>query len=336
MSRIFITASIDTSIYQSLPNNNTGLDEILEVGKIENTGSIYVSPVRSLIKFNLTGNITGSASASASAFLSLKTANVENATSSPVIYAHPISSSWLEGTGYFYQTPFNATDGATWLHRFSGSLWVETGSTHLETPAASTIFSTTDLRLDVSNIVLEMRNGVIPNNGFLLKLSDYDEGTTSIRTNFKFFSRNSHTIHVPILELAWINQQFVTGSLKPMNNTEVEIAPKNLKSTYKKGSKIKLYYNVRDLYPTKVFTATSQYTNKYYLPSGSIFGITDVAAGTSIVPMDIYSHINCDTTGSYINIDTSHFYKNRYYRIDIQIPFETYYIFAPPQTFKVT
>ena len=54
MSRVFITASADTSIYEQYTNLNTGHDEVLEVGKKKDKLEINNGQVRSLIKFTLT------------------------------------------------------------------------------------------------------------------------------------------------------------------------------------------------------------------------------------------------------------------------------------------
>ena len=54
MSRVFITASSDASIYERYASLNTGHDEILEVGKKQNKLETSNGRVRSLIKFTLT------------------------------------------------------------------------------------------------------------------------------------------------------------------------------------------------------------------------------------------------------------------------------------------
>ena len=54
MSRVFITASADASIYERYANLNTGHDEILEVGKKQDSLLDTNGKVRSLIKFTLT------------------------------------------------------------------------------------------------------------------------------------------------------------------------------------------------------------------------------------------------------------------------------------------
>ena len=62
-----------------------------------------------------------------------------------------------------------------------------------------------------------------------------------------------------------------------------------------------------------------RYKNKYFLPQNSYFTITDYQAGTSIVSSDVGSKIECDATGSYFVLDTSSLYKNRYYKVGLNI-----------------
>lgn len=334
MSRVFITASKDTSIYEKYPYNNAGGDEILEIGKLENFG-LYL-PVRSLIQFNL--DDIQSAPTNSAAILTFKTALVEKLKSDEMLYVYPVSTSWTEGTGYFEQVPYNSRDGATWKHNSSGSYWVTSGSDYLTSPAVSCSLnnvSEQDLRIDVSTIIQPMLSGSLDNKGLLLKLSDVSENDDANKVLLKVFSRQTHTVHEPVLELAWMNQTFSTGSLDPIPSFNIHIAPLDLKSNYKKGSIFKLYFIVRDKYPPKNYANTMRYSNKYYLPSGSIFGVWDAAAGTVVTPMDQYSHIDTDSLGSYITIDTRHMFKNRFYDIQVRSELNGEVWYSPKYRFAV-
>ena len=54
----FLTASKDASVYLQQPNQNTGLDQILEVSKVYYGGTKDIS--RALIKFDISALHTGS------------------------------------------------------------------------------------------------------------------------------------------------------------------------------------------------------------------------------------------------------------------------------------
>jgi hypothetical protein len=152
-----------------------------------------------------------------------------------------------------------------------------------------------------------------------LKFPDEDEGDQTNIGNIKFFSGNTHTVFEPRLEIVWDDQQFVTGSLKPIPGSRIKITPKNLKQAYTRGEKDKIYLIVRDPFPDKRFDATQRFRNVYYLPSGSFFRITDEVSGVKIYDFDQFSAISCDPTGSYISLDTSGLDIDRFYKIELKV-----------------
>ena len=346
MSRVFITASSDASIYERYANLNTGRDEILEVGKKQDKLEIANGRVRSLIKFTLT-DLFG-APTSSDVHLSLKVANATKLNQNELVYVYPVSRSWEEGSGYFEQSPIKSDDGATWTTYASGSNW--SGSLEIPghgdggdfklTPVVSA--SVTDIRNDefrinVTDVVQPMISGSSKssNYGLLLTFSGSAEADINNTGNLKFFSRQTHTVHAPVLELVWSNQSFATGSLKTLSSLDIEIAPRNMKAQYSVGAVSKMYFTVRDKYPAKVYSNTRRFSNKYYLPSGSIYTIVDAGSGTTIVPFDTYSHVDCDATGSYVMLDTKPLHKNRFYELSLKVTLSSEVYFTRPFRFKI-
>jgi len=346
MSRVFITASSDASIYERYANLNTGRDEILEVGKKQDKLEIVNGRVRSLIKFTLT-DLFG-APTSSDVHLSLKVANATKLNQNELVYVYPVSRSWEEGSGYFEQSPIKSDDGATWTTYASGSNW--SGSLEIPghgdggdfklTPVVSA--SVTDIRNDefrinVTDVVQPMISGSSKssNYGLLLTFSGSAEADINNTGNLKFFSRQTHTVHAPVLELVWSNQSFATGSLKTLSSLDIEIAPRNMKAQYSVGTVSKMYFTVRDKYPAKVYSNTRRFSNKYYLPSGSIYTIVDAGSGTTIVPFDTYSHVDCDATGSYVMLDTKPLHKNRFYELSLKVTLSSEVYFSRPFRFKI-
>jgi hypothetical protein len=346
MSRVFITASSDVSIYERYANLNTGRDEILEVGKKQDKLEIVNGRVRSLIKFTLT-DLFG-APTSSDVHLSLKVANATKLNQNELVYVYPVSRSWEEGSGYFEQSPIKSDDGATWTTYASGSNW--SGSLEIPghglggdfklTPVVSA--SVTDIRNDefrinVTDVVQPMISGSSKssNYGLLLTFSGSAEADINNTGNLKFFSRQTHTVHAPVLELVWSNQSFATGSLKTLSSLDIEIAPRNMKAQYSVGAVSKMYFTVRDKYPAKVYSNTRRFSNKYYLPSGSIYTIVDAGSGTTIVPFDTYSHVDCDATGSYVMLDTKPLHKNRFYELSLKVTLSSEVYFSRPFRFKI-
>ncbi len=342
--RTFIKTTQDASIYQRYPTRNTGLDEILEVGKLVKSldgGMMYASgSVRALLQFDIS---TASAyPATAEYYLNLHIANAQDVDRYQKVEVYLVSQSWLEGSGYFYQDVKNAEDGVTWRQSETSVSWSNYGGDIQNTPTSSYIFSAipidNNIRINVTSLVAPVVSGsnTIPWNGLLIKYPTSDEVDHTNKGNIKFFSGNTHTVYEPKLEIVWVDQTFNTGSLKPVKNNNVSILPRNLKEVYTKGEVDRVYLIARDPFPDKRFDETQRYRNQYYLPSGSFFRIRDVVSDVYIQRFDTYSAISCDPTGSYFTLDTSGLDINRYYEIDLKIQSSSL-VFFPEfnYTFKV-
>ena len=344
--KLFLTASADTTLYQRFPTNNAGLDEILEVGKVaapEDLGIAYTgSSARALLTFILP--TTASVAPTASYFLNLKIANATKLPYEQELKIYKVSGSWTEGNGYSIQknnvriplysgstylgdfdpTKIVATnDGATWRQATTATSWSNAGGTYYTSPTQSVIlneYPLQDLRIDVTNLVQPVVTASLDWHGLGVAFPVSSDNDENNQGNIKFFSRQTHTVHAPTLEIVWDDAVFTTGSLKPIpNTTDIMVVPKNAAETYIKGTKQKIRFVVRGKYPQKNFDATLRYKNKYYLPRTSYFSIVDYQAGTMITPFDDGSKIQCDTTGSYFVLDTTPLYKNRYYTVALNI-----------------
>jgi len=325
--RLFLTASADTTIYKRYPLINTGLDEIIEVGKVAKPEDLDIaysaSAARALVDFALP--TSGSIPDTASFYLNLKIANAEKMPYSQQLEIYEISGSWVEGSGYFVQQNVNPRDGATWSgsNAAAGVSWSILGGDYYASPSTSVVlneYPMQDLRVDVSNIMQDVLFNNRDFKGFIVKFSSASEADYVNKGNIKFFSKQTHTVHAPILEAVWDTSTFSTGSLKPIPSTyDIEVVPKNPKETYIRGSKEKIRFIVRDKYPRKNFDATLRYASRYYLPTSSYFGIVDKQAGTTVSPIDEFAKLSCDATGSFFVLDTADLYKNRYYSVNLEI-----------------
>jgi len=341
--RTFLKTTQDTTIYQRLPTFNAGLDEILEVGKLiqstDGAATFAQASTRTLVNFEL---LSGSYPEDAKYFLNLYIANAQNVNRYQELLIHPVTSSWIEGSGYRYQDArifsskldpsdpdkfldsfANANDGATWLNSRKNIEWNVPGGDFNDVVSSSYEFKDVpiaDVRIEVTDILSDINNGIVSSwEGLLLKFPNADEVDQTNTGNIKFFSGNTHTIFEPRLEIVWDDQQFITGSLKPIPNSRIKITPKNLKESYTRGEMDKIYLITRDPFPDKRFDATQRFKNTYYLPSGSFFRITDEVSGIKIHDFDQFSAISCDPTGSYIKLDTTGLDIDRFYKIELKI-----------------
>jgi hypothetical protein len=325
--RTILTASKDATIYQAFKNNNAGLDEILEIGKVVNADlvepSYTASSARSLLYFNLP--TTESVSATANYYLNLRLANANDVNRNQQILIYQVSRSWDEGSGYFYQNIKNVEDGTTWAKCNAFTSWSNAGGDFLtgSTSASITLSSypLEDLRIDVTNIIRPYVSQSLQHTfyGLALQFPLADETSSINEGNIKVFSTQTHTIHQPTLEIAWDNQTFSTGSLSAIPSVDVKIVPTSIPETYTKGDVTRISLVVRDQYPLRSFDSTLRYKNKYYLPSSSYYSIVDVQSNTVIIPFDNFSKVNCDTSGSYIVLDTSPLYKGRFYGLKLKV-----------------
>lgn len=342
--RTYLLPSKDTTIYQKYPTQNFGLDEILEVGKLvksgESNNSYASAAARGLISFD--GIQSGAPYPSnARYFLNLYIANAKDVDRGQMIRVHRLLQDWDEGSGYFYPISNVSYKAATWTKATTAVSWSVAGGFYTSTPSSSVSLTTQpirDVKLEITNIIAPIINGsnTSPWRGLILKYPTTDEQDNSITSNIKFFSKDTSTIFSPTLEIVWNDQQFVTGSLKPIPSSKVSVIPKNIKETYTQGEKDKIYLVVRDQFPDKRYDSAQRYRNTYYLPSESYFRIRDQVSDVEIYSFDIYSAINCDTSGSYIVLDTTGLPANRYYNLDIKVKTNNLVFFPKFEyTFKV-
>ena len=339
----FFTSSFDASIYLQQPEQNAGLDGILEVGKLYYGSSKDIA--RSLIKFDtgsIKSEITSIGTGSWQTYLVLRSANSQEIPLEYSIYANAVSQSWAMGTG----TKFDniTSNGVSWKYRDGISTWQDnvfagtavfttgtTGSANAEggtwfiTGSATQSFNNEpdDIRMNVTNIMHQWISGSLKNNGFIVRHSIDVENDTLDYGILKFFSKETGTIYEPKLELVWDDSLFATGSLTPVTGSaedDYKVVVTNLKTQYQTNSKIKIRVKGRDMYPLKSFGTTFEYDQSKYLPSGSVYyQIEDYATNEIVVPFGDYSKLSCDSKSNYFNLDTSTYPINRTYKLKLKI-----------------
>ena len=168
-----------------------------------------------------------------------------------------VSGSWKQGTGKLDHDPVTSdgvsyqyrdhdaktpwvtgsvlTDGGTW---FTAS--VDANQEYGISSSYDISFDRKDIRADVSDMVNNFiySSSVCPNNGFILKREDsgsygnnpatssfgFDSGQEEITRlgNLKYFSRETHTIYPPKLEVVWDDSSWNSGSLSKLSATDLE------------------------------------------------------------------------------------------------------------------
>ena len=131
----------DATLYESAPTTNTGLDEILEVGKRLSTSGSNYTKSRSLIKFDM-ADVTSALTKysvdldNCKFMLQLYTTNAKNLPANYTIDAKLVGDDWTNGTGYKASNPI-VEDGVTWNNPKSGSFFWTSGSQQIAVPSGS-------------------------------------------------------------------------------------------------------------------------------------------------------------------------------------------------------
>lgn len=348
----FYKASYDASIYLQQPTQNSGLDEILEVGKVfyNDIRDVY----RTLIKFDTTqlsssvysGEITGSWKA----YLNLKSTKSEGVPLEYTIYANAVSESWDMGQFTKFQNmtaslnlSASIQQGVSWKYRNGVNKWQEntyagsaiyingtTGSANAEggiwwtasQAQQSYNYEDDDIRMNVTNIVKMWLSGSIVNNGFIIRHDLKNEEDRLDYGVLKFFSKETNTIYEPKLEVVWNDSVFNTGSLESVVGSAEDgykIVFTNLKTKYPKDAKVKIRVKGRDKYPLKSFGTTFAYDQSKYLPTTTYYQLEDYVTGDIIFPFGEYTKISCDSNSNYFVMDLGTLPVKRTYRLKLKI-----------------
>lgn len=332
----FLTASKDASVYLQQPNQNTGLDEILEVSKVYYGNIKDVS--RALLKFDmsyLSASLADTSISMSEATLILRETESDEIPLEYTIYANPISQSWEMGNG----TRFDdiSTSGVTWNYREGDTKldWLQNGlavgttanptngvgGTWYALPETSQSFDyqTADIDMDVISLLRAWISGSTTNDGMILRYSTSFENDTEDYGQLKFFSKETNTIYQPKIRIGWDNSSFNTGSLSPLASDELKVNVKSFKKEYKVGSTYKIKVLGRELYPLKTFSNTFSYSSVKYLPETTYYQIKDFASDDIIVPFSDFTKVSCDENGNYFHLNLSNWEINRVYKLEFKV-----------------
>lgn len=344
----------DTTLYSLYPNQNTGLDSILEIhNKTHNTDPILASSAevaRALVSFNsndiintLNYLISGSQWQANLKIYNAKTTGIVNNTK---IYIYPLAQDWANGTGKQDDNP-KTENGASWTwsnlnngiqwntssfgayitasflnSNPGGGIWYTGSSTGLnyEVTQSFDTRTTKDINSNITNIVSSWYSSSLNNYGLIIKWGSDIEYNQSLSTdpNMNLFSVDTHTIYPPELEFRWNDYIFNTGSNNSgfISSSQIVISFPNNRGIYNQDSVYKFRLNTRPQYPTRVFQTSSFYISNYYLPTSSYYAIKDLYTDEFVIDFDdSYTKISADNEGNYFKIFMSGLQPERYYKI---------------------
>ena len=334
---------------ETFTDQNFGRDQILEVKK-QFFNFDFDYPTRALVQFTgtefneLSKSVAeGTIPSDAKYYLRLYEAegNSEFSDTQYTLAIQPISQSWTEGTGKFGDNPKN-THGCSWDNYskpigLSGNAWTSTGGDVLSVSSSTQTFSseTTDINANVTDMVNMWINGEENNFGMLIRFSGAQETDLIRQANLKFFSRNTHTIFSPRLEVRWDDHLPCTGSntgsLTQITSSGLAdnfLYMKGLREEYKVGERVKFRVGARKRYIQKTFSTSVQTVTGSFIPEGSgSYAIKDVATDEFIVPFEdidgnTYTKLSCDSESNYFIQWLDGFYPDRVYKILLKLKYD--------------
>jgi hypothetical protein len=342
----------DSTIYSYNPTQNTGLDEILSLIISNGKLSYDVGISRALLEFDNSSILSTYNSISSSKDISLKlfVANAIELPSEYTINVFNINDSWKNGYGRTNQVPIT-DDGVSWKSLNNISDWtIRTGSYSNYSPNSYSssywrndvtqsvtfgIYDEKNINTSVKNLFLQQVSQSL-NGGFLVKFATSHEQDVTINSELNFYSKDTHTIYQPQLELKWDDSIYsTTGSLITMSNFQTSFA----NNPYEFSSQNIQRLNIlsREKFPQRTFSTGSLYTNQKYLPPTTYYSIVDLKTGQPVIEFDEnYTKVSRDSNGNYFNLYLQNFEQNRYYSIELKIVHENQtYIHKDSFIFKV-
>ena len=297
---------------------------------------------------------TSTSSGSWEAYLRVYASQVESLPTVLPIVVNPVSQEWDQGTGRLANSP-TTVNGASWLGPKTGSFWIINntsslyyvndyalsgyvtgvpitgsylsgsvggGAWYTSSYATTTIsqYTPQDLYINVTSIISQWSSSLIPNNGFILRVSESIENNPNYQYILDYFSRDTNTIYPPSLFFYWKNQVFNPDITKLQTNQVFDVSIGNNDGIYYAESNVRFTVASRDKYPQRQFVTSSLYEFNKTLPSQSFYQIIDVDTNETIIPFnDPGTLISANGTGSYFNVDMSTLEPERFYTIQIKV-----------------
>ena len=264
--------------------------------------------------------------------------------------AFAISQSWNEGTGRFSNLP-TSSNGCTWINRdndITKTQWLtssfavaSTGSIEASgiTKGGGVWYTgsafqgsqqflnsdSLDTNINVTSIVQKFSASLfasstyptgIDNHGFLIKQPDsIEQDTSSSFGEIKYFSVDTHTIFPPRLVFKWDDSSHSKQSSAKQSG-ELNVSLYRNQEEYNQNAEAIFKIHVRDKYPARQFTSSSNFLNPGYFTTSSFYSIRDAHTEEEIIPFDNnFTKLSTDDDGMFFKIFMQGLQPERYYRI---------------------
>tara|TARA_R110001632_G_scaffold97692_3_gene204287 strand:- start:3070 stop:4227 length:1158 start_codon:yes stop_codon:yes gene_type:complete len=283
--------------------------------------------------------------------LQLATVQPQTLTTILNIEAFAVSQSWHEGSGRYSNLP-TSSNGVTWKFRDNNTTQSPWPTSSFQAGTTGSIISgsglekgggswytgsgfngsqqflnsdSLDINMDVTSIVQKHSASLfagdtyptgVTNNGFVIKHPDsVEENTSSSFGEMQYFSVDTHTIYPPKLCFKWDDSVHTKQSVSKKSGSLNVTLYKN-KQEFNQNDEALLRIHVRDKYPTRTFSTTSNFLNVGYFTTSSFYSVRDAYTEEEVIPFDNnFTKMSADSEGMYFKLYMKGLQPERYYRI---------------------
>mgnify|MGYP003644080198 FL=1 len=283
--------------------------------------------------------------------LQLTTVQPQTLTTILNIEAFAVSQSWHEGSGRYSNLP-TSSNGVTWKFRDNNVTKSPWPTSSFQAGTTGSIISgsglekgggswytgsgfngsqqflnsdSLDINMDVTSIVQKHSASLfagdtyptgVTNNGFVIKHPDsVEENTSSSFGEMQYFSVDTHTIYPPKLCFKWDDSVHTKQSVSKKSGSLNVTLYKN-KQEFNQNDEALLRIHVRDKYPNRTFSTTSNFLNVGYFTTSSFYSVRDAYTEEEVIPFDDnFTKMSADSEGMYFKLYMKGLQPERYYRI---------------------
>ena len=282
--------------------------------------------------------------------LQLQSSRHKNLTSTLNLELFALSQSFDEGTGRYSNLPLTS-NGASWIYRnndVTKTEWTTSSFAAATTGSINAVGITEgggvwytgsafkssqqflrsenlDTNLNVTTIVQKYSASLfasntyptgIANEGFLIKQPDSVEiNTSGSFGEMQYFSVDTHTIYPPRLIFKWDDSTHSYQS-SAKNSGDLNVSLYRNKEEYNQNDEGLFRIHVRDKYPTRQFTNSSNYLDAGYFTTSSFYSVRDAHTEEEVIPFDnTFTKLSADSEGMYFKLYMKGLQPERNYRV---------------------
>tara|TARA_R110002167_G_scaffold9625_3_gene44525 strand:+ start:873 stop:2147 length:1275 start_codon:yes stop_codon:yes gene_type:complete len=156
----------------------------------------------------------------------------------------------------------------------------------------------------------------IPNYGFIIKQPDSVEAFTKASFGeMQYFSVETKTIYPPTLTFKWDDSKHKKQK-KAKQEGPLNVHLYNNQPEYNQNDVATFRIHIRDKYPKRKFSTTSNYLDVGYFTTSSYYSIRDAHTEEEVIPFDeTNTKLSADSDGMFFKIYMKGLQPERYYRV---------------------